>query len=447
MTFRTSRVYLRTLQVVYDVVYVLVLLLGSPFVLVMLLASRRWRAGLVQRFGFCPERQGDRPAVWIHGVSNGEVLAARELVTLIERELPGVDVVVSTTTWTAQEAARGAYAGKLVFFFPLDFSFATHRVVKRIRPSVVLLMELEIWPNFLLTTSMRGVPVLLANGRMSPKSARDYRWMQLCIPEPMDRIVHYCVQTEEYAARFRAVGVPPERLTITGSMKFDNVPDDPPDSVRAGYARRLGFAPGAFVLIGGSTHAGEEEVVLDAYEEIRARDPSARLLVVPRFPERLAEVEALVRGRGLACVRLSSLGPDGPPPGAAADAVVLGDTVGELSKLYSVADLVFVGGTLTKRGGQSMVEPAGLGKPVVVGPATWNFRDPVELLLSRGALSQCGNSEAVKRELLALHADPARRLQVGARARGVCLESKGATRRTLDILGACLPKNRTEIRA
>jgi 3-deoxy-D-manno-octulosonic-acid transferase len=440
MPFRTSRIYLRSLQVVYDLVYVTVLLLGSPFVLVMLVASRRWRAGLLQRFGLCPSRSGGRPAVWIHGVSNGEVLAARELVTLLERERPDIEVVVSTTTWTAHEAARSRYAGHLVFYFPLDFSFATHRVVSRIRPSVVLLMELEIWPNFLLTTSLRGVPVLLANGRMSAKSERDYLLMQRFIPEPMDRVAHYCVQTEEYAARFRAVGVPPERLSITGSMKFDNVPDGVPDSVRADYARRLSLAPGAFVLMGGSTHSGEESVVLDAFDEIRRRDPGARLILVPRFPERLGEVEALVRSRGLACVRLSSLADGASSPDAARGAVVLGDTAGELARLYVVADLVFVGGSLTKRGGQNMMEPAGLGKAVVVGPRTWNFRDPVELLLARGGLVQAADAASVRRELVLLHADPARRTRLGEAGRGVCRESKGATRRILEILAQHVPE-------
>ena len=444
MPFRTSRLYLRTLQVVYDLVYILILLLGSPFVLVMLCVSRRWRAGLFQRFGFCPARAGDRPAVWIHGVSVGEVLAARELVTLIERELPGTEIVLSTTTWAAQEAAQRAYAGRQVFYYPLDFSFATHRVMNRIRPSLVLLMELEIWPNFLLTASLHGVPVLLANGRMSARSRRDYRLLQFLIPEPMDRVAHYCVQTEEYAARFRGVGVPPERITITGSMKFDTVADGLPADIAAQYGKRVGLAPGEVVLMGGSTHAGEESLLLDTYLDIRRRDPGARLILVPRFPERFEEVESLVRARGLPCVRLSQASADGPPPGTARDAVVVGDTVGELTNLYAVADLVFVGGTLTRRGGQNMMEPAGLGKPVVVGPATWNFRDPVELLLSRGGLVQASGPAEVRAELLALHADPVRRRLVGDRARSVCLESKGATRRILDILSAYIPRTPME---
>jgi 3-deoxy-D-manno-octulosonic-acid transferase len=441
MPARTSRVYLRTLQLTYDALYVAMLLVGSPVVLLMLLVSRRWRAGLLQRFGFCPEREGRGPAVWIHGVSVGEVLAAQELVKMLEREAPGLEVVVSTTTWAAQEAARRAYPGCLVFYYPLDFSFATHRVVRRIRPTVVLLMELEIWPNFLLTTSLRGVPVLLANGRMSAKSERDYLWLQRIIPEPMDRIAYYCVQTEEYARRFRNVGVPEDRVTVTGNMKFDNVVDEVSERQHAAYARRLGLAPGAFVLMAGSTHAGEEEIVLDAYREIRRRDPSARLVLVPRFPERFDEVEALLVASGLFCQRLSRLPDTGPPAGSPPDAVVLGDTVGELARLYVVADLVFVGGSVTRKGGHSMIEPAGLGKPVVIGPGDRNFRDPVELLRSQGGLLQVRSGDDVRRELVALHGDAARRRELGERARDVCRESKGATRRILAILREHVPSH------
>ena len=447
MTLRTSRLYLRTLQVVYDLCYVFIVVVGSPVIVLMLLVSGRWRAGILQRLGFCPSREGTRPAIWIHGVSVGEVLAAKELVNLIGDQRPDLDVVLSTTTRAAQEAAHRAYPGRLVFYYPLDFSFATRRAMDRIRPSLVLLMELEIWPNMLLTASLRGVPVLLANGRMSAKSERDYLRLQHVIPEPMDRIAHYCVQTEEYAARFRAVGVPPQRLTITGNMKFDNVADRVGEGVRESYLRRLGLSPSAFVLVAGSTHSGEESLVLGVHRAIRARDPGARLVIVPRFPERFDEVESEIRGAGFACERLSRLAPEGPPSGSAPDAVILGDTVGELSTLYCVADLVFVGGSVTRRGGHSMIEPAGLGKPVVVGPGTRNFRDPVELLLSRGGLVQARDERDVASALLALHADPARRREVGDRARQVCLESKGATRRILGILAGHIPRPTPEAAA
>jgi 3-deoxy-D-manno-octulosonic-acid transferase len=228
-------------------------------------------------------------------------------------------------------------------------------------------------------------------------------------------------------------------------MKFDNVADGVPDDVRAGYVRRLGLAPGAFVVMAGSTHAGEETLVLDAYAAMRERDPSARLVIVPRFPERFGEVESLIRARGFGCVRLSALPPEGPPAGVPAGAVVLGDTVGELARLYCVAAIVFVGGSVTRRGGHSMIEPAGLGKAVVVGPGTRNFRDPVELLLSRGGLVQASGPDEVRAELMSLFADPERRRLVGENARSVCLESKGATRRILDILSAYVPRRPMEI--
>lgn len=428
------RAYLRLLQVVYDLAYAAVLFLGSPFVLFMLVASRRWRAGLVERFGFCAPRGSDRPAIWIHGVSVGEVLAAKELVSLIGDALPEWEVVLSTTTRTGQQAAVRAYPGHQVFYYPIDFSFAIRRVLRRIRPSIVLLMELELWPNFLITTTMQDIPVLLANGRISVKSARDYRLFQKVIPEPMERVYHYCVQSEEYASRFRSLDVPDDRITITGSMKFDTVAADLPDSVRRGYQRRLGLTGDEFVLFAGSTHHGEEALVLEAFGRIREVDPRARLVVVPRHPERLGEAEDAIAAAGLRPVRLSTLRDPVPAAGALDDAVVVGDTMGELAHLYSIADLVFVGGSLTRRGGQNMMEPAGLGKAVVVGPNTWNFRDPVELLLSAGGLSQVPDAESVVEELVRLHADPERRERLGARARQVCLESKGATRRILEIL-------------
>lgn len=432
MSLRTSPAYLRLLQAVYDLGYLVLLVVCSPVVLFKLATSPRWRAGFPERLGFCPERKGDRPAIWIHGVSNGEVLAAKALVERIAAEMPGLEVVLSTTTRTGHEAARRTYPGHLVFYFPLDFSFAARRVVSRIRPTLVLLMELELWPNFLLTTSIRHVPVLLANGRMTATSARDYRILQLFIPEPMNRVLHYCVQSEEYAARFRSLGVPDDRITVTGSMKFDNVPDAISPETRETCARRLGIAPGDFVLLAGSTHEGEEDVVLDAFERIRGRDPRVRLVLCPRHSERAAGVEALVRARRIDVARLSDLPPDGS--GGRAPVAVVVDTTGDLGTLYSVADLVFIGGSLTRRGGQNMMEPAGLGKPVVVGPNTWNFRDPMELLRSSGAVSEQPDAEAVCRELVALHGDRARRAALAERARAVCLASKGATRRMLEIL-------------
>jgi len=274
---------------------------------------------------------------------------------------------------------------------------------------------------------------------MSEKSARDYRRLQRVIPEPMTRVLHYCVQSEEYAARFRSLGVPPDRMTITGSMKFDTVADALPADQLAEYRRRLGVRDDDFVLFGGSTHGHEESLLLDVLTELQRSQRNARLVVVPRHPAHLKDVEAAVRAHGLTVVRLSQIGAEFPAGVDPRQAVVVGDTTGELAKLYVLADLVFVGGTLTPRGGQNMVEPAGLGKPVVVGPNTWNFRDPMELLLSRGGIVQVADDAQARRELLRLGADADARARLGENARAICRESKGATRRILDILRDYVP--------
>jgi 3-deoxy-D-manno-octulosonic-acid transferase len=434
-----NRLRLHGLQLVYDVGYTITLIIGLPVILVMMLISRRWRAGLGQRLGFTPRRSSTRPAIWVHGVSNGEVLAAQELVALIDAEMPWADVVVSTTTRTGQEAAIRTYTDKQVFYYPLDLSFATRRVMNRMRPDLVLLMELELWPNFLLTTSLRRIPVLLANGRISEKSRREYHHLQRVIPEPMTRVMHYCVQSEEYATRFRSLGVPDDRITITGSMKFDTVADALPKDVVERYRRRLGVRDGQFVLFGGSTHGHEEALLLDTLDELREMHPHARLVVVPRHPDHLREVDAVIKSRGLTPVRLSRLGDAWPDDVDPLRAVVVGDTTGELAKLYVLADLVFVGGTLTPRGGQNMMEPAGLGIATVVGPNTWNFRDPMELLLSREGIVQAEDETSVRQALVRLAGDPPERARLGENARGICRESKGATRRILDILRDYVP--------
>ncbi|NUN53900.1 MAG: 3-deoxy-D-manno-octulosonic acid transferase, partial [Planctomycetaceae bacterium] len=370
-------------------------------VLFKMLTSRRWRAGLRERLGGVAPREGTRPCLWIHGVSVGEVLAARTLVARIREEMPGWEIVLSTTTRTGNEVARRTFPGTRVFYYPLDFSFSTERVLGRIRPDGVVLLELEIWPNFLLSTSRRGIPVFLVNGRITERSLRGYRVLQKFIPEPMDRIHLYCVQTPSYRDRFLAVGVPPERVFVTGTMKFDTVETEGVEGLRGRFAAALGFLPGDWVLVAGSTHDGEEEAVLAAYLAVLGRDPRARLVLAPRHPERVAAVEAAVRQAGLVPVRRTLL------PDAAGDGgtVVILDTMGELGPLYAVADCVFVGGSLVPHGGQNMMEPAGKARPVLTGPHTWNFEEVVEVLAASGGLEVVADAGALRDAVLRLHGD------------------------------------------
>ena len=259
---------------------------------------------------------GTKPCLWIHGVSVGEVLAAPTLVAAIRAEMPEWEVVVSTTTRSGQEVARRTFPDLGVFYFPLDFSLSTDRVLDRVRPDAVLLLELEIWPNFLLSTSRRGIPVFLVNGRITERSVRGYRWLQRVIPEPLDRIALYAVQSPLYRDRFLGLGIPPERVFVTGTLKFDTVDVEGAEANRAEFARLLGVSRDDWVLVAGSTHEGEEEAVLAAFRAVASGAPGswagrARLVLAPRHVERVPAVEAAVRAAGFEPVRRTSLSAGG----------------------------------------------------------------------------------------------------------------------------------------
>jgi 3-deoxy-D-manno-octulosonic-acid transferase len=298
-------------------------------------------------------------------------------------------------------------------------------------PQAVVLMELEIWPNFLLSTSETEVPVLLVNGRISKKSFRRYGVLQRVIPEPMDRIMMYCVQTQTYARRFLRLGVRPGRVHVTGTMKFDNISTDGAGEARARMVEELRLEPGDRVLMAGSTHPSEEDALLGVFERLREEFPEYRLIVVPRHPERLDEVESRLRRRGAEVVRKTTLTSGATPPGRP---VVLVDTMGELARLYAVGDIVFVGGSLIPHGGQNMMEPAGLGRPVVFGPHIGNFQESVDILLDARAAIRVADREELTKVVLELAGDPKRARRMGERAREVVVQNKGASQRIMDLI-------------
>ena len=427
----TSKAYIALLQLVYDLVYFLVLLITLPWLLWMLLVSKKHRSGLVQRLGFLPDWPGGNgPRIWIHGVSVGEVLAAKSLVAVLARELPDHEIVISTTTDTGQQVAKKHYPGRRVFCYPLDFSWVTRRVLRTVRPVAVILMELEIWPNFLLSTSNTDVPVLLVDGRISEKSFRQYGILQRVIPEPMDRIMLYCAQTKRYADRFLALGVPRDRVHVTGTMKFDAIVTDGVEEMRGSMRRELGIRPGERVLMGGSTHPTEEEILLGVFRALREEHPEYRLVLAPRHPERLAEVEAMLRKNGAEVLRKTRVAEGG----AGGSPVVLVDTMGELARIYAAADLVFVGGSLIPHGGQNMMEPAGLGRAVLFGPHIENFTESVDILLDARAASMVRDADGLRAAVLDLAGKPELAREMGERARGVVIDQKGASRRILELI-------------
>lgn len=397
-------------------------------------ARARWTAYLRDvraRFGPRAPRTSAAPCVWVHGVSVGEVKAAARLVALLERRLPGVEVVVTTTTDTGHRVARERYPGRRVEFWPPDLSWVVRGALDRLRPDLVVLVESEFWPNFLAAARHRGIPAVLVNGRISERSAARFRRGGPLTRRLLGSIARLCVQLPVHAARFAALGLPADRIAVTGNLKFDNVPILVDRARAAGWAAMPGGGDGRPLLVAGSTHPPEERVLGEVVRRVRAAGVPLRAVVAPRHPARADAVEADLQRAGLAVVRRSRLAPGAT---ASPDAVVLLDTVGELESVYALADVVFVGGSLVRHGGQNVMEPASVGKPILVGPHTWNFRGEVDLLAAAGALRVVEDADALTAGVLALLADPAAAAARGAAGRAAILESKGATERTVAAL-------------
>ncbi len=426
----------------YDLLYFLAFTAWSPWVIWRVATKKRYRRGVRDRVGFPSPRRSEGPLAWVHGVSVGEIKASVPLVECLEEKYPSLEILFSSTTPTGHGLARRIFPGKRVVYFPLDFGFMPFTSMARLRPSLVLLMELELWPNFVTAARGRGCPVVVVNGRISKRSFSRYRRVRRILPQ-LGSIDLFCMQNEEYAERILGLGVAPSRVKVTGNLKYDalkvreRVDPDPE------FARITGKGDGRLVLVGGSTHGEEEEILQRVTRELRRRTGKEILLVLaPRHPERGEGVLAALRRGGetraekLTDFRAGRLEP--PLPG---QATLLVDTIGDLEKAYSVADLVFVGGSLSTRGGQNMLEPAAMAKPVLVGPNTWNFQADVSLLKEAGGLIQVRGEEELLRELVRFTLDPRAREDLGRRARKVILGRRGAARRTLEELerGGWLP--------
>ncbi|MBL8899233.1 MAG: 3-deoxy-D-manno-octulosonic acid transferase [Planctomycetes bacterium] len=419
------------LHLVYDGSFLLLIVLGLPWFLLRFATSRRFRRGLPQRLGFVPLRSSKQPCIWIHGVSVGEVKAAGALARGLRERFPGCEIVFSATTQTGFELARELYRDNLLFYYPLDAFWIVSRVFRRIRPNWIVLVELEIWPNLLLRADRAGVPVMVVNGRISERSWRGYRRLRRFLPE-FTRIRHTCAQNETYRERFLDIGVPAERVSVTGNVKFDNLRargDLAPD---AELRRLFGIAPDDCVFVAGSTHPGEERAALAAARSIRESGRPLRLIVAPRHPPRLAEVLAELREQGGEPVRLTELRSGAAQPSPTATYVV--DTIGELERVYSLAAVVFVGGSLFPKGGHNVLEPAALGKPVLFGPHTFNFDAETALLLERRAARRIADDAELCRALRELLEDPEEAKRMGQAAIAAIEENRGATARTIAAL-------------
>ncbi|HLV60211.1 MAG TPA: glycosyltransferase N-terminal domain-containing protein [Fredinandcohnia sp.] len=388
-----------------------------------LLLHRKTRKGQLRRFGFYPKdflppKRG--PRIWLHGASAGDLLALRPIAQEWKRRFPDATLVMSALTDTGYAiASRMGDLVEAVTYQPWDLPGPTRRAMRAIDPDILVLEYTEIWPRLIAAAKEQGVRVVLTNGRFDQAKMAHYRTLFRLIGNPLTEIDLLLMREEEEAERALELGAPPGRIRVTGNSKFDALV--PSDEVEIpGLAEALGPGP---IFFAGSTHEGEESLLLDVFLRLRQAHPSLRLVLAPRYVDRAPRIAHLVQARGLRVAFRSRGGGD-------ADVVIL-DTMGELYPAYRSATLVFVGGSFTRRGGQNILEPAARGKPVLFGPNMQNFRDSVQVLLGRGGI-QVRDPEHLTRTALDLLDRPDRLAELGAMARSAVLAVGGASARNVE---------------
>jgi 3-deoxy-D-manno-octulosonic-acid transferase len=426
----------------YSLALALGMLLSSPYWLYQILRRGKYRRGFAERMGNVPARLGVResapstaPVIWLHAVSLGEVLAVSGLVAEMRWVFPQHRIVISTTTDTGQELARKRFGDDNVFYFPMDFAFAIRPYLSSLRPELVVLAETEFWPNFLRLAHASGARVAVVNARISDRSLPRYHRFRWALRKMLAHVDLFLAQTHQDATRLQAIGAEPERVQVSGNLKFDvRLPAPPPlvDTLRRSLATE-GAAP---VLVCGSTVEDEEAPLLKAFENVRVGHPRAVMILAPRHPERFERVAELLQQMEISFYRRSRW--QGEPLGGG---VLLVDSIGELAALYALADVAFVGGSLVPRGGHNILEPAQHGVAVVTGNHTENFRDIVWLFQTRDAVRIVGLSE-LPLTLMRLLEEHEERLALGRRAKETVRSQQGATARTLEGLRALLARDR-----
>lgn len=423
---------------IYDIAYGLGIGAAAPFWLTKPAARRKVLRAFSQRMGHVACRDSSSSAILIHAVSLGEMNATPALVKLLQQEQPGLHVIISTTTETGYDRGHQLYGSAdniSLIRFPLDFTAAIVRLLNALRPSLVILMELELWPNFLRQCHKRRIPVLLVNGRMTPSAFQRYKRVKPIAAAMLRRLSAICVQEDAYAQRFIQLGAPPERVQVTGTMKFDTAQISDRVAGDAQLAGEVGLIPGQDrIWVCGSTGPGEEQIILNAYRALTGPFPNLRLVIVPRHPQRFDEVAALIQQASFALRRRSRPA----EPSTDECPVILGDTMGELRKFYSLADVVFVGRTLVDLGprqhGSDMIEPAALAKPIAIGPWTHNFAEAIRQLRQADAIREVTGDSTLISTISGWLKNPPEAIALGHRAQAVVRQNQGATARHAAVI-------------
>lgn len=415
-----------------NLLYLTAILLASPWLAFQAAFRGKYREGWSQKLlGRVPVRSGKNKCVWFHAVSVGEVNLLAPLLARWDQHYPDWECVISTTTQAGYTLAKKRYAPRMIFYCPLDFTWSVKNALRRIRPDLLILAELELWPNLITAAKQRGTSVAVINGRLSDKSFRGYQRTHWLTRRILSRVDVIAAQSEEYAERFRQLGGAPEKVAITGSIKFDGASTNRANPSTTRLKGLAGISDQDVVFLAGSTQDPEERLALDAFARLLAEHPRLRLILVPRHPERFDSVARILEHRGIPWQRRSRLEADGANTQAR---VLLVDVVGELAAWWGAARMAFVGGSLGKRGGQNMIEPAAYGVAVSFGPNTWNFRDVVTMLLSRDAAAVVQDGKELEAFVRRCLLEPGYADELGRRAQSLVKEQLGAADRTMELL-------------
>jgi 3-deoxy-D-manno-octulosonic-acid transferase len=423
----------------YNLLFAIFFWLSAPWYFLKMSRRPNWRPGFGQRFAFYgPEvarPDGSRPVLWLHAVSVGEVGICAQLIRALEPRLPAYQFVVSTTTSTGMgELGRKLAPHIPRFYYPIDFPGVVRRALNTFHPAAIILVENELWPNFLWQALDRKIPMFLVNARISDRSFPNYRRASFLFRPVFSRFRAVGCQEPGDAGRLAQLGFPADAVRVVGSLKFDAAQPDPRPGLDArALLGQIGVKNNAKILVAGSTHAGEEAILAEMLKRLRTRFPELFLVLVPRHFERTAQVEQELTVRRVRFVRRSDIDASTKPTTDELECLLVNST-GELKFFYEVADVVFVGKSLTAKGGQNPIEPAALGKAVVFGPNMQNFTSIMRAFLTAQAVVQVRDAGELENTIAQLLSDDRRRAELGSRALSVVKQNLGATERTVNLI-------------
>lgn len=426
-----SEIWESTLVIVIDILYFVILLVISPFILYRMYTKKKYWGTLKERLGWISHLPEKKNTIWIHGVSVGEIKSAWELIQNLKKVLPEREIIVSATSTAGKRVARDIYPDCLVIPYPLDFSWVISRYIRRFNPSLVILVELEIWPNFLQKMYQAKIPVVLVNGRLSQRSFQGYYYyLRNFFPWMTRAICRFAIQNDLYFERFLKIGIEKEKLQVTGNMKFDAINPVKWMAEKERICRNLSIAPHFKVVVMGSSHAQEEEILLSCYQKFVDNFPEVRAIIVPRHPDRTEEIARLVRQYGFIPVKKSSI--ENGEFHFDSGYIVIGDIMGELATIYTVAYVTIIGGSFIPHGGQNFVEPASIEKAVICGPFMNNFPE-IAMFLEQKALLQLKSSDEFYDAMVDLLRFPDKVQEIGARAQRLIKQSQGSSWRNCQL--------------